>query len=258
MATLAIQIPRKWQELPTGPVELNPYWLSRGLTRLYLLRAGEWFFDQVTRSVLGTVVGTGALLRGDHIETTGNNTNYMRLPLGVLVHTGCTLVTAQTVVSGSVPWSVLSEADDAWYGLYSGATSNARTVFNNTFDGLISGAGTRGRFSVNAITYAGSDLRGCFSGSQITVDSSLTAPSISNTTMTLGLSRRATGRDNESVSQIQLVASASLNWSAGELQAVSAAPYGELLRRRPLRTFFDLTVAPPAGSSTWYYQMLRR
>jgi hypothetical protein len=251
MATFAMHVPRRWQEQPTGPVEINPYWRSRGLTCLYLLRAGEWFFDHVTRSKLGLSEGTGAILRGDCVETTGNTTNYHRLPLGFTIHNGGTIVTMQRIVSGVVAWSCLNESTSNWHGMYSDVTSGVKTVENNVFNGDISvTAATRGRFSVNAVALVGSNnLRGSFNGGGIVTDTSFTTPITSNSIMTLGLSRK-TILDNPSVSLVQLVAAATAAWSDGELQAISTAPYGELIRRRPLRLIFDATVAGGGGGGS--------
>lgn len=252
MATYAVHVPSKWQQMPTGPVRLRPYWIGRGLKAFYLMRPGEYYRDMVTGTILGASVGTGPTFGPDYLQSNTSTANYATFPINFTLPTGnwqsLSVIHSSSRISGTVVWSLLCSAALGWTGLYSEGVTTL-TTYRNSFDGSVTGPATEGGYAVTGISYqgGGNNLRAGIGGGLfadttcVSIDANgVTAP----TTMAFGLSRRGVTLDNASTSRMHYWGIADgVQWPDGELRALSVSPYGELFVPRIDRAYFDIGAA---------------
>jgi hypothetical protein len=251
--TFTIVAPARWLREPTEPVRLRQHWLDRGLRSLYLLRRPGYYRNLVSHDRSGSDEGTGPAVFGrDYLETSTTPTQACTLPLGFDCQLGGTFLAHSQFVSGAgIHWSALDQSVAVATGYYGGVTAGRPFAIVTNSDG---GAGVviattahtlpLDGYFMDVWSYDGSTLRAAFTGNQ-QVDTSVVTPATGPiTTATIGIFKRSIS-DNYTDVKMKLFGAARLAWSAGELQAVSLAPYGELFQRDPRRTFVFLAPPPP-------------
>lgn len=236
-----ILLPDKWRRQPTGPIAVRPQWVGRGLTALYVLNARSWRINAVTGVLGGTASGTWHTYGPESITSSGNGTEHIDFAVGV---TPATIVIGYATISGSVAWSNLRRDIYEWSGLY-----DQSATASNDFAGSIGPLPTRG---IGIPTYAfrwaeQNNYRGVADGGTVQVDTSTGAVPGDRTFISLGISKRGGIADNPSETRATLIAAFSQGLSDPEMRAITAAPWGELVRKQPRILYFT---APSGGGAT--------
>jgi hypothetical protein len=236
-----ILLPDKWRRQPTGPVAVRPQWVGRGLTALYVLNARSWRINAVTGVLGGIASGTGHTYGPESITSSGIGTEHFDFAVGV---TPATIVIGYATISGSVAWSNLRRDIPEWSGLF-----DQSATASNDFAGFIGTLPTRG---IGIPTYAfrwteQNNYRGVADGGTVQVDTSTGAVPGNRSSISLGISKRWGIADNPSETRATLIAAFSQGLSDPEMQAITAAPWGELVRKQPRILYFT---APSGGGAT--------
>lgn len=237
-----ILLPDKWRRQPSGPIAVRPQWLGRGITALYVLNARAWRINAVTGAIGGTASGTSHSYGPESITSSGSGAEHIDFAVGV---TPATIVIGYSMLSGGVAWSNLRRDVFDWSGLY-----DQLATTSNDFAGSISPLPTRG---IGTPTYAvrwaeQNNYRGVADGGTVQVDTSTGAVPPNRVSIALGIANRGIGGiDNPSVTRATIIAAFSQALSDPEMQAITAAPWGELVRKQPRILYFT---APSGGGAT--------
>lgn len=236
-----ILLPDKWRRQPTGPIAVRPQWVGRGLTALYVLNARSWRINAVTGVLGGTASGTWHTYGPESITSSGIGTDHFDFAVGV---TPATIVISYAMISGVVAWSNLRRDISEWSGLFDQSSTTS-----NDFAGSIGPLPTRG---IGIPTYAfrwteQNNYRGVADGGTVQVDTSTGAVPGNRSSISLGISKRGGVADNPSETRATLIAAFSQGLSDPEMQAITAAPWGELVRKQPRILYFT---APSGGGAT--------
>jgi hypothetical protein len=246
----AIILPDKWRQQPPGPASVNARWIGRGLTALYVLNARSWKVNAVTGKIGGTATGTGHTYGPESITSSGSGSEHIDFSVGV---TPATIVIGYAMTSGGVAWSNLRRDVFDWSGLYDQLATSS-----NDFAGSIGPLPTRsGIIPTYAFRWSEqNNYRGVADGGAVTVDTSTGAVPGNRVSIALGVANRGVGGiDNPSVTRATLIAAFSQALSDPEMQEITAAPWGELISKKPRILYFNVagggaTITGDSGSYT--------